>query len=87
MKLLVIEDNKELAKSICDFLSAERYICEVAYGYSEAAEKLMLFTYDCLLLDIMLPDGNGLQLLNLIKEQGIKSGVIILSAKDRKSVV
>jgi DNA-binding response OmpR family regulator len=82
MKLLVIEDNKELAKSISDFLSAERYVCEVAYGYNEALEKLALFSYDCLLLDIMLPDGNGLHLLNFIKEQGIKSGVIILSAKD-----
>jgi DNA-binding response OmpR family regulator len=82
MKLLVIEDNRELAKSICDFLAAERYLCEVAHSYAEAQEKLAMFAYDCLLLDIMLPDGNGLHLLNFVKENGIKSGIIILSAKD-----
>jgi DNA-binding response OmpR family regulator len=82
MKLLIVEDNKELAKSMCDFLLGERYICEVAENHAEATEKLSLFSYDCILLDIMLPDGNGIDLVRFIKKNGIGSGVIIISAKD-----
>lgn len=82
MKVLVVEDNKELAGSICNYLSSERYICEVAENVDAAKEKLSLFTYDCILLDIMLPDGNGLDLLQCIKGQNINSGILIISAKD-----
>lgn len=82
MKVLVIEDNKELAGSIYNFLAAEGYICEVAHNFEEAQEKLSLFPYDCILLDIMLPDGNGLDLLNFIKSEHISSGILIISAKD-----
>ncbi len=82
MKVLVIEDNKELASSIYNFLAAEGYICELAYHFEEAREKLLLFPYDCILLDIMLPDGNGLDLLQFIKTEHIQSGILIISAKD-----
>lgn len=82
MKVLVVEDSKEIAGSVHDFLAREGYICELAYHFYEAREKLSLFTYDCILLDIMLPDGNGLELLKLIKEEHIQSGVLIISAKD-----
>ncbi|WP_298733368.1 response regulator transcription factor [uncultured Chitinophaga sp.] len=82
MKVLVVEDSKEIASSVHDFLAREGYICELAYSFDEAQEKLLLYTYDCILLDIMLPDGNGLVLLKFIKAQKIQSGILIVSAKD-----
>jgi DNA-binding response OmpR family regulator len=82
MKVLIVEDSKEIAGSIHDFLTREGCICELAYNFYEARDKLSLFTYDCILLDIMLPDGNGLELLKCIKDENIQSGVLIISAKD-----
>lgn len=82
MKILVIEDNVEFSGNIRDFLSKEGYICEISYNCIEAKEKLSLFTYDCILLDIMLPDGDGLNLLKFIKKEQVKSNVIITSARN-----
>lgn len=82
MKILIIEDNKELAQSMICYLEEEHYICECAHNYAEALDRLSFNTYDCMLLDIMLPDGNGLSLLNHIKTEKINSGVLIISAKD-----
>lgn len=82
MKVLIIEDNHELAGSIQSFLSSEGYICEVGYTCGEAKNKLVSFQYDCILLDIMLPDGNGLELLRFIRDENIQSGVLITSAKN-----
>lgn len=82
MKLLLVEDNLELIRSMADYLVHENNICETALTFDEAREKLVLFTYDCIILDIMLPDGNGINLLRLIKKEQIQSSVIIISAKD-----
>lgn len=82
MKLLLIEDGKELADSIGDYLKREGYQCEVVSHVEEAIEKIMMHTYDCILLDIMLPDGNGLTVLEKLKNEGKMEGVIIISAKD-----
>ncbi len=82
MKVLIIEDHKELASSVHDFLVQEGYICELSYTCDEAKDKLVSFEYDCILLDIMLPDGNGLDLLEFIKEQQIQSNILITSAKN-----
>lgn len=82
MKVLVVEDSKEIASSVHDFLAREGYICELAYSFDEGQEKLLLFSYDCILLDIMLPDGNGLALLKFIRSKKIQSGILIVSAKD-----
>ncbi|MBX3102903.1 MAG: response regulator transcription factor [Bacteroidetes bacterium] len=82
MKLLVVEDEPALNKALADFLRGEGHLCEVALDYTEAAEKLALYQYDCILLDIMLPDGNGLDLLRQLKETHRRTGVIITSAKD-----
>ncbi|MFC6101922.1 response regulator transcription factor [Olivibacter domesticus] len=81
MKILAIEDNKELASSIYDYLAHENYICELAYSASEAREKLLFYSYDCIVLDIMLPDGNGLELLNFMKSEHISGSILIVSAK------
>ncbi len=81
MKILIVEDERELAKSIVQYLRQESYVCEVAYTAGEAAEKVMLHEYDCILLDITLPDGNGLKILEKIKAERKLEGVIIISAK------
>src|SRR5690606_20146427 len=82
MKILIIEDEIELAKSMIQYLSEERYLCEVANTFSEAKDRIENFSYDCILLDISLPDGNGLKLLEELKSLGKQDGVIIISAKD-----
>ncbi|ODS77079.1 MULTISPECIES: response regulator transcription factor [Flavobacterium] len=82
MKLLLVEDNPELRKSISEYLINEHYICEVASNFDEARDKLILYSYDCIILDIMLPDGNGIDLLKLLRKEGNDSSVIIVSAKN-----
>lgn len=82
MKILIIEDQEELARSIQDFLSREGYICETCLTCEEARTKLSLFQYDCILLDIMLPDGNGIDLLHYIRAELIQSNILIISAKN-----
>lgn len=57
-------------------------MCEQAFTYREALEKIGVYEYDCILLDLMLPGGNGLDILREIRRQNISSGVIIVSAKD-----
>ncbi len=82
MKILIIEDEIELLISISNYLTKENYICELAESFQKADEKLFIYDYDIILLDITLPDGNGLELLKTIKKQQIKSGIIIISAKN-----
>lgn len=82
MKILIIEDEKELATSIVEYLSEENYRCEVASTFSEAMNKIEQFQYDCILLDITLPDGNGLKILEQLKRENKQDGVIIVSAKN-----
>ncbi|MBB6370106.1 response regulator transcription factor [Chryseobacterium shigense] len=82
MKLLIIEDEAELAKSISEYLSEENYLCEFASTFREAMDKIEAFHYDCILLDITLPDGNGLTILEELKRQNKQDGVIIISAKN-----
>lgn len=82
MKLLIIEDNSDLMLGMKDYLSADGYFCELAPNLSTAMEKIRLYEYDCILLDISLPDGNGLSALLKLKELNKADGVIIISAKD-----
>lgn len=82
MKVLLIEDNVELASSISEFLAREGYICEVSYNIRDAQDRLISFQYDCVLLDIMLPDGSGLEILSFMRTERIQSSTLILSAKN-----
>lgn len=66
---------------MAQFLRQESYVCEVAYTASEANEKILLFDYDCILLDISLPDGNGLKILGKLRENNKTDGVIMITAK------
>ena len=82
MKILIIEDEKNLAESIGQYLSGEYYLCEFATTFKEALEKVETFQYDCILLDLMLPDGEGMQILHELKNQRKQDGIIIISARD-----
>ncbi len=82
MKVLLIEDEKELAKSIQSYLSDNDFICEWVYTVDEALEKISSHEYDCILLDLSLPDGNGFEILEDIKRLKKTEGVIIISAKE-----
>lgn len=82
MKLLIIEDEIQLAQSMISYLSGENYVCEYAGTYQQALAKIDMFEYECILLDIMLPGGDGIQLLEEIKKREKGEGIIIISAKD-----
>lgn len=82
MKILIIEDEPELKNTVQNFLEGEQFIVEYAEDYSSGLDKIISYEYDCILLDIMLPDGNGIDLLKEIKAMHKKDPVIILSAKD-----
>lgn len=82
MKLLIIEDDTSLREIMQRALQGEGYIVESAATYFDACDKIAGYSYDCIMLDIMLPDGNGLKLLEQIKKIGNESRVIIISARD-----
>ncbi len=82
MKLLIIEDEASLQELMTAALRKEGYIVENAMDYSEAMERVGVYSYDCILLDINLPGGSGLDILRHIKKSGAKMNVIIISARD-----
>ena len=82
MKILIIEDDPSLREIIRTTLEKERYIVEEASDFRTAEEKVADYSYDCILLDIMLPGGSGLDLLQTWKKQNKKENIIIISAKD-----
>ena len=82
MKLIIVEDETELLSGIVDFLQKENYVCETARTYYEADEKLSIYHYDLALVDITLPGGNGLQLIEKLKKSNTDTGIIIISAKN-----
>lgn len=82
MKILVIEDEALLAKEICQYLSNESIACESVGAVNAALEKIHLYHYDCIILDIGLPDGSGFAFLDELKRLKKTDGVIIISAKD-----
>ncbi|MEI6765311.1 MAG: response regulator transcription factor [Bacteroidota bacterium] len=82
MKLLLIEDEPGLACNIRDFLTSEGYICQVADTYDLGLEKVSLYEYDCVLVDITLPGGSGLGIIERLKQIAPSTGVIIISAKN-----
>jgi two-component system, OmpR family, response regulator ArlR len=82
MKILVIEDEPAMRASLVYSLQREKYVVETASDLASAEEKIGIYTYDCILLDIGLPGGSGLTLLESLKKDGKSEGVIIISAKD-----
>ncbi len=82
MKILVIEDEKELAQAIREYFRKDDQVCECAFNRDEATEKLNLYDYDCILVDIGLPDGSGLDIIRDLKHQQVDTGIIIISARN-----
>ena len=82
MKILLVEDELPLLNAAADYLRAEGYLCEEAGNFSEAENKLAVFQYDVVILDLNLPDGNGLELLKNLKKDHPESGVLIVSARN-----
>jgi DNA-binding response OmpR family regulator len=82
LKILIIEDEKGLRESIEGYFSGDGNVCEVAIDYNSAIAKVGLYRYDCILLDITLPDGNGFNVLRYLKENNNADGVLIISAKN-----
>lgn len=82
MKILIVEDELEIAESVSSFLMNEKLITEHASNLDQALEKVSIFEYDCIILDLSLPDGSGLDVIRFLKKQSIDTGILILSAKD-----
>jgi DNA-binding response OmpR family regulator len=82
MKLLIVEDQKELSKSIISYLSTEKYTCDPAYDYYSAIEKLHIYEYSCVVLDLTLPHGSGMDILKQLKDDDNPTGIVIISAKN-----
>lgn len=82
MKILIIEDEPALLEVMTSFLEKEHYVVESASTYQNAFSKVSVYDYDCILLDIMLPDGNGIELLKELQKIKKNQNVIIISAKD-----
>lgn len=81
MKLLIVEDEKSLLQSIIDYFTEEGYLCEGATTHPEGLQKMQDFQYDCIILDINLPGGSGLELLQFLRKQKKDDGVVIISAR------
>ena len=82
MKILLVEDDRDLQNTIRNFLVQEKYVVECASDRDEALDKIGVYDYDCVLLDIMLPGGSGLTVLEELKKMRKKESVLIISAKD-----
>lgn len=82
MKILIVEDERKLSDSIVAYLDKEKYLCEQAFTFADAKMMVNLYEYDCILLDLMLPGGDGLDILSDIRGKSDPAGVIIISAKD-----
>ncbi len=82
MKILLVEDELALNESVVLYLQKEGFICEAVLSYIDASQKINDYEYEVIIVDIMLPDGNGLDLVGELKSSHRDSGIIILSAKD-----
>ncbi len=82
MKILIVEDEKQLLDSMLIFLKESGMICEKAETLAEASEKADMYEYDCVVLDIGLPDGSGLKVINVLQQKQKQTGIVILSAKN-----
>ena len=82
MKILLIEDEKDLGDSIISYLKTNENVCDFARNFDQANQYIHLYNYDCILVDISLPDGSGLDIIRRLKENHSDAGVIIISAKN-----
>jgi DNA-binding response OmpR family regulator len=83
MKVLVIEDEKELSDSICSYLANEQFVCERTFDFDHPWRKFLQYDYACIVLDVNLPGGSGLDILKELKNQNKTDGVLIISQEIR----
>lgn len=81
MNILLIEDERDLANSIAAYLSQENFHCEAVTTFDAATEKINLYSYDCIIVDIGLPDGSGLNIIRELKQNKSTAGIIVISAR------
>jgi DNA-binding response OmpR family regulator len=81
MNILIVEDEKSLANEIASFLKSENFLCDLAFSGNDASEKIAINLYDFILLDLGLPDYNGLDLINEAKKAGGEASFIIITAR------
>ncbi len=82
MKVLIIEDEQGLQQSIKKYLEHQGFVCEVVGDFMTGMEKVYNYNYDCVVVDIGLPRGSGLDIVKQLKKIGSKAGIIIISAKN-----
>ena len=82
MKVLIVEDEKSLAEEMAHYLTLQGFLCDHASSVAEASESVHLYAYDVIILDLMLPDGDGLGLLPEVKARRAETGIIVLTARD-----
>jgi DNA-binding response OmpR family regulator len=82
MKILLIEDETALSDSIMSYLREEGHTCELASSFKSAGMKADIYSYDCLVVDITIPGGSGLDIIRELKKKGSEAGIIIISAKN-----
>ncbi len=82
MKILIVEDEKELVSDIKSYIDEEGYVCETAYSFQDGLRRINLHEYDCAVIDITLPDGSGLKMIEELKRLSPKTGIIIISARN-----
>ena len=82
MKILIIEDEQDLLDLILRYFKKEGFVCEVASTYAEGFKKINNYEYDCAIIDLNLPGGDGLKLVNMLRRDNTQTGIIIVSARD-----
>lgn len=82
MKVLIIEDEQEMRNLILNYLKREGYLCESASDFREGYKKIISHDYDCVVVDLNLPGGDGLKLVRTLREENTRTGIVIISARD-----
>ena len=82
MKILLIEDERSLLESMQKYLEQQGYVCETASNFLEGREKVSEYNYDCVVVDIGLPYGSGIDIVKELKFMESRSGIIIISARN-----
>jgi DNA-binding response OmpR family regulator len=82
MKLLIIEDEQDLLDLMLRYLKREGYVCESTNTFNEGYKKINNYEYDCAVIDLNLPGGDGLKLVNILREDNTEAGIVIISARD-----
>lgn len=82
MKILIIEDEPALQESIQTYLEQQGFVCEAAKDFLTGMQKVQQYDYDCVVVDINLPYGSGLDIIKELKSIEAKAGIIIISARN-----